>query len=172
MSLQLFNGAMLIRKTLFGLLGLLMFCIGNAAARQPMVLPVDKVPLVIMTRKGKVMYDVEVAQTRQQLESGLMLRTVFPSNRAMLFVFPTKKIVMMWMANTPLPLDMIFLNENGFIVSVAKNTTPYSTKIVSSQQPAAFTVELNAGEVNKNDIRIGQRAIHPAICGKCKMDQK
>lgn len=143
---------------------------GNAAAKQPMHLPVDEFALTIMTQTGKVAYDVEIAQTREQSEKGLMYRTDFPKNRAMLFIFADEHIITMWMANTPLPLDMIFLNEKGIIVSVAKNTTPYSTKIVSSHEPAAFTIELNAGEVEKNAIGIGQRVIHPVICGECKMD--
>lgn len=147
---------------------LIVFWVGSAFAQQPMHFSVDSIPLVIKTSTGKVSYNVEIAKTPEQSEAGLMYRTDFPENRAMLFIFPEKRIVTMWMANTPLPLDMVFLDEKGVIVSIASNTTPYSTKIVSSHVPAAFTIELNAGDVQKHNIEIGEKVIHPAICGKCK----
>ena len=149
----------------------LLFTMGQGVyAQEPMRLPVDRAPLVIITDSGKISYNVEVAKTPEENEAGLMYRADFPSDRAMLFVFPGIRIVTMWMANTPIPLDMVFLDDKGIIVSIAENTVPYSTKIVSSHVAAAFTIELNAGEVRKNDIKIGQKVVHPAICGECKVD--
>lgn len=170
--MRLIDSAPLMQKFFFGLAYLMFFSIGNATAQKPLHLPVDNTALVIVKQNGKVSYNVEIARTREQLEAGLMYRTKFPSDRAMLFIFPDQHIITMWMANTPLPLDMIFLDEKGIIVSVAKNTIPYSTKIVSSHVAAAFTIELNAGEAKKNGIATGQKVIHPAICGECKMDQR
>ncbi|WP_295896317.1 DUF192 domain-containing protein [uncultured Bartonella sp.] len=151
---------------------LIVFSAGSAFAQQPMRFSVDPAPLVIKTSTGKVSYDVEIAKTPEQSEAGLMYRTHFPKNRAMLFIFAQQRIITMWMANTPLPLDMVFLDEKGVIVSIALNTTPYSTKIVSSHVPAAFTIELNAGDVQKHKIEIGQKVIHPVICGECKVDER
>ena len=159
-----------MKKLFVGLIFLISGLSLNAHSQEPMRLPVDPAPLVIITETGKISYDVEVAKTAEQNESGLMYRTDFPVNRAMLFVFPEKRIVTMWMANTPLPLDMLFLDENGIIQSITENTIPYSTKIVSSHVFAAFTIELNAGDVQKNRIKIGNRVFHPAICGGCKVD--
>lgn len=160
-----------VMKALFaGLLFLMSAMVGRAYCEEPMRLPVDATQLVIITATGKVSYDVEVAKTPEQNEAGLMYRTDLPSDRAMLFVFPEKQIVTMWMANTPLPLDMIFLDDRGVIVSITENTIPYSTKIVSSHVFAKFTIEVNAGEVQKNRIKIGDRVFHPAICGACKVD--
>lgn len=161
-----------MRVLFLGLCFLIFFAGKSVFAQQPMRFVVDPVPMVIITSAGKVIYNVEIAKTPEQSEAGLMYRTDFPENRAMLFIFPEKRIVTMWMANTPLPLDMVFLDEKGVIVSIALNTTPYSTKIVPSHAPAAFTIELNAGDVQKNKITIGQKVIHPAICGECKVDKK
>lgn len=74
----------------------------------------------------------------------------------------------MWMANTPLSLDMIFLNSEGDIVSIFEKLSPFSTEIISSKMPATFAIEVNAGEVFEKKIQKGQRVIHPAICGKCE----
>jgi len=159
-----------MKRFFVGLIFLIFGLSSNAYSEEPMRLPVDPAPLVIITETGKISYDVEVAKTAEQNESGLMYRTDFPANRAMLFVFPEKRIVTMWMANTPLPLDMLFLDENGIIQSITENTIPYSTKIVSSHVFAAFTIEVNAGDVQKNRIKIGNRVFHPEICGGCKVD--
>ncbi|WP_461722797.1 DUF192 domain-containing protein [Bartonella sp. LJL80] len=144
----------------------------SAFAQQAMHIPVDATPLVIETADGKAVYDVEIAFQPEQTAAGLMYRTDFPRDRAMLFKFSDQRIVTMWMANTPLSLDMVFIDDTGVIVSVAENTTPFSTKIVSSRMPASFTIELNSGEVAQKHIAPGQRVIHPAICGACKVDQK
>lgn len=159
-----------MRVLFLGICLLIFFSGKSVFAQEPMHFPVDPTPLVIMTSAGKVIYSVEIAKTPEQSEAGLMYRTDFPKNRAMLFIFPEKRIVTMWMANTPLPLDMVFLDEKGVIVSIAPNTTPYSTKIVSSHAPAAFTIELNAGDVQNNKIEIGEKVVHPAICGECRVD--
>lgn len=143
----------------------------NVSAQQPMHLPVDAKPLIVVTPQGAVRYDVEIAVLAAQTEAGLMFRTDFPNNRAMLFKFGNERNVSMWMANTPLPLDMIFLDKSGKIVSIVEHAQPYSTKIISSNVPAAFTIELNAGQVMAKKIQTGQIVIHPAICGECKMDK-
>ncbi|EJF87961.1 hypothetical protein ME1_00925 [Bartonella vinsonii subsp. arupensis OK-94-513] len=147
-------------------------------AKQPIEIPIDSVPLEIQTKQGKVTYRVEIAFTQSQAEAGLMYRTHFPRDRAMLFKqqgnkqLKDKKEFFMWMANTSLPLDMIFLNAKGVIVSIVEKTTPFSKDIISSGVAATFALELNAGEVSEKQIQQGQRVIHPAICGKCEGDKK
>lgn len=137
-------------------------------AQQAMILPLDAVPLKLATKKGDVKYDVEIAFSPEQTEQGLMFREDFPKNRAMLFKFYTEQEANMWMANTPLPLDMIFLNKQGQIVSIVENTTPFSKAVISSGKPASFVIELNAGQVKQHNIKIADKAIHPVICGKCE----
>ncbi|WP_208437952.1 DUF192 domain-containing protein [Bartonella taylorii] len=145
-----------------------------AVAKKPMELPLHPVPLRIQTKQGTVSYRVEIAFTQSQAAAGLMYRTDFPRNHAMLFrqqeskKLKDKQKFFMWMANTPLSLDMIFLNAEGVIVSIVEKTSPFSTDIISSVVPATFALEVNAGEVSEKQIEKGQRVIHPAICGKCE----
>ncbi|WP_455466965.1 DUF192 domain-containing protein [Bartonella sp. B39] len=147
-------------------------------AKQPIEIPVHPIPLEIQTNQGKISYKVEIAFTQSQAAAGLMYRTHFPRDRAMLFrkqeskQLKDKQEFFMWMANTPLPLDMIFLNAEGVIVSIIEKTSPFSTNIISSGVPATFALELNAGEVSKKQIQKGQRVIHPTICGKCEGNKK
>lgn len=145
-----------------------------ALAREPMEFPIHPVPLKIQTKQDTFSYRVEIAFTESQAAAGLMYRTDFPRNHAMLFrqqeskQLKDKQKFFMWMANTPLPLDMIFLNAEGIIVSIVEKTSPFSTDIISSGVPATFALEVNAGEVSEKQIEKGQRVIHPAICGKCE----
>ncbi|WP_246588265.1 DUF192 domain-containing protein [Bartonella raoultii] len=145
-----------------------------AVAQKPMELPIDPVPLKIQTKKGTFFYKVELAFTPSQAKAGLMYRTYFPRDYAMLFKqqanngINDKKKMFMWMANTSLPLDMVFLNSEGVVVSIVENTSPFSTDTISSEVPASFVLEINAGEVSGKQIEKGQRVIHPTLCGECK----
>jgi|GEM_PF-376592 len=129
--------------------------------QEAMRLSVDSTPLIIQTASGKTRFDVEIANSPQELSRGLMFRTDFPKNRAMLFVFGKTYIPSMWMKNTPLPLDMLFVDEQGKIVSIATNTEPFSERVISSSAPAAYVIEINAGEVQARDIKEGDSIKHP-----------
>ncbi|WP_317993285.1 DUF192 domain-containing protein [Bartonella gliris] len=149
-----------------------------AVAKKPLELPVHPIPLEIQTEQGTISYKVEIAFTPSQAKAGLMYRTDFPRDRAMLFrnhrsnELKDKQKFFMWMANTPLPLDMIFVNSEGIIVSIVERTSPFSTEAISSEVPATFALEVNAGEVAEKKIKKGQRVIHPALCGECKGNEK
>ncbi|MCV9907470.1 DUF192 domain-containing protein [Brucella sp. HL-2] len=140
----------------------------QAQETKPIHLPMDKEPLTFMTSKGKVSFGLEVAATDEARMRGLMWRTDFPKDRAMLFVFGEMRSVMMWMQNTPSPLDMVFLDDSGHVSSIHENAVPFSEDIISSQGPAAYVVELLAGTVKRIGIKRGDRAIHTAICGECR----
>lgn len=151
----------------------LMIFVSAVAARadggQPMRLPVDSEPLTFVTANGnKLSFALEVADTEEERMRGLMFRRDFPKERAMLFVFGETRRVSMWMENTPLPLDMVFLDEKGRVSSIHENATPFSQNIISSGPPAAYVVELLAGTVKRTGIHRGDRAIHRTICGKCR----
>ncbi len=126
-----------------------------AIAKKSMEFPVHPVPLEIQTKQGMVSYRVEIAFTPTHAAAGLMYRTDFPRDRAMIFrnqannKVKNEQKMFMWMANTPLPLDMIFLNAEGIIVSIVQKTSPFSTDIISSEVPATFAIEVNAGEVSE-----------------------
>jgi uncharacterized protein len=138
-----------------------------AQPAEPMRLPVDAHSLVFETAKGKVSLDVEIADTDPERMQGLMHRTDFPENRAMLFVFDETRPIMMWMKNTPLPLDMVFVAQDGKIAAIRENTKPFSEAIVSSTVPVKYVVELRAGAAKRLGLAIGEPVRHPAICGQC-----
>ena len=84
--------------------------------------------LEIVTANGPHEFSVEVMRSEPQRERGLMFRRYLPQNRGMLFDFGVERPVMMWMKNTYLPLDMIFIGRNGKVVGLAENAEPLSTK--------------------------------------------
>lgn len=127
------------------------------------VLPTDPEPLVIVTGNGPVSLSVELALTPQTRASGLMHRQSMAADHGMLFRFDQTRQVLMWMKNTPLPLDMFFIDDKGTIVGIAKRTTPFSEKVISSPGPVRYVLELNAGSADRKGIRVGDRARHRVI---------
>ena len=105
-----------------------------------------------------VPYTVEVATTESQKEYGLMFRhEPLPRDTGMLFLWDDEKIVNMWMKNTFIPLDMLFVGSDGAIVKILRNTEPLSLNILSSDQPVRAVIELNAGEVKRLDVQVGDK---------------
>ena len=137
--------------------------VGLALAGDAMQIAVDPAPLVISTANGPVSFDVEVANTDVERAAGLMFRENFSETRAMLFDFGQVRPVSMWMKNTPSPLDMLFIDENGIVVGVTANTTPQSLDVISSSKPVRYVLEINAGQAAKKNIITGARATHPLI---------
>lgn len=117
--------------------------------------------LEIVTKSGVRAFTVEMAVTGEQLARGLMHRTELPEGRGMLFDFKTERPVTMWMKDTPLSLDMIFIAGNGVIVRIAENTTPFSLSTIGSGAPALGVLEVIAGTARKQGIAAGDRVIHP-----------
>lgn len=140
------------------------FVFPAAAQDAPMLLPVDPAPLAIV-RNGRdiARFGVEVADKSHERARGLMFRTEFPDDRAMLFVFERTGEVTFWMQNTPRPLDMLFVREDGVLASIARNTTPFSTATVSSGGPVRYVLEINAGLSDALGIEPGDRFVHPII---------
>ena len=89
--------------------------------------------------------DIEIADNDVQLMNGLMYRTSMKENQGMLFIFPYETEQSFWMKNTVISLDMIFVNSAKEIVKIHHNTTPFSEESYSSEKPAQFVIEVNAG---------------------------
>jgi uncharacterized protein len=100
-------------------------------------------------------FDVEMATTQEQQTVGEMFRTSVPADGGMLFNWGVSRESQMWMRNTLVPLDMVFINANGTIRSIAENTTPRSLAIIDSRGPVLATLELAGGTTAKDDIRVG-----------------
>jgi uncharacterized membrane protein (UPF0127 family) len=117
--------------------------------------------LDIITATGPHVFSVEVARTEDQRETGLMYRRSLPEDGGMLFNFHIEEIVTMWMKNTYIPLDMIFVSRRGAVVSVAENAQPLSERTISSGRPAYAVIEVNAGTARRIGLAAGDKVRHP-----------
>lgn len=104
---------------------------------------------------------VEIVATPEKRSFGLMYRRDLPEDHGMLFLFPHEKPLSFWMKNTPLSLDIIFINSAHTIVNITANAKPFSEAPLSSSLPAQFVLEVNAGFCQRHDIKIGSQAKLP-----------
>jgi uncharacterized protein len=118
-------------------------------------------PLEIVTKSGVQVFSVEMATTEQEKETGLMYRKELADGKGMLFDFSPEQEVSMWMKNTFIPLDMIFIRADGRILRIAENTEPQSTRIIPSMGLAKGVLEVIAGTAKKYGIAPGDRVAHP-----------
>lgn len=109
--------------------------------------------LAIQTNLNKITYHVEIADTHYLRAKGLMHRKSMPQNHGMLFIFEKPQIISMWMKNTHIPLDMLFVDKNGIIRHIHENAKPFDETIISSVIPVSFVIELNAGQVKEKNIQ-------------------
>ncbi len=117
-------------------------------------------PLVIETQKGPVSFAVEFANTDEERAQGLMFRTELGDNAGMLFDFDGPRQVNMWMKNTLIPLDMIFIGADGHIISIARNARPKSLRTIPSGGMAAAVLEISGGGARKHGIARGDLVRH------------
>ena len=115
--------------------------------------------LTFIKRDGKsiVSIDIEIADDDSKREIGLMGRPTMEEREGMLFVFEEEYIASFWMKNTILPLDMIFINKLGEIVTICKNTKPFSEESYTATAMTLFVLEVNAGFTDKYGIKEGDR---------------
>jgi uncharacterized membrane protein (UPF0127 family) len=122
-------------------------------------------PLEIATQTGVKMFSVELAKTEREKETGLMYRKHLPDGQGMLFDFSPAQQVSMWMKNTYISLDMIFIDPDGRVLRIAENTEPFSTRIIPSRGLAKAVLEVIAGTAKKYGIAPGDRVSHPLFNG-------
>jgi uncharacterized membrane protein (UPF0127 family) len=116
--------------------------------------------VVIVTATGSHTFSVEVMRTDEERAKGLMFRRFMPKDRGMLFDFKREDNVAMWMKNTYLPLDMVFISRAGIVVNVAQNTEPLSERIIPSGAPTYAVLEVNAGTAKAIGLKNGDRVQH------------
>lgn len=146
-------------------LALLMFVPALAAAQTPADRPdFARDRLAIETADGTVhAFDVEVARSQAERGFGLMFVTEMSADQGMLFLYPRPKRVGMWMKNTKIPLDMLFIQPDGTIESIAERTVPESTRTIRARGRVSAVLELNGGTAARLGIAPGDRVIHPAF---------
>ena len=117
--------------------------------------------LAIETSLGRHAFKIEVARTAEQRETGLMFRTHLAADAGMLFEYQQPQAILMWMANTLIPLDMIFIGADGRIMNVAERTVPESLATIPSAGLAKGVLEVAAGTAARIGIKPGDRVLHP-----------
>ena len=120
----------------------------------------DKTDLTIeRAGGGKTVLRVELADTPEKQARGLMYRTEMNENAGMLFDFKIPRPVTMWMANTPLSLDMLFFAKNGEINEIVSGTVPFSRERIASAFKSRGVLELNAGTAQRLGIKVGDKLL-------------
>ena len=135
--------------------GLLALGFGAAASAQTFE------PLTIRSATGRHAFQVEVARTDADRSQGLMYRRTLAPDRGMLFDFGKVEFVSMWMQNTYVSLDMLFIRPDGSVANVATDTEPLSTRTVSSSEPVVGVLEVVAGTAKRLGIKAGDQVEHP-----------
>ncbi len=106
---------------------------------------------------------VEMARTVEQQQQGLMFRNKMDANAGMLFVYKTPQPISMWMYQTNIPLDMLFIAADGRIVNIHERAVPHSTATIASDGPVVAVLELNGGTAARLKLKPGDRVRHPEI---------
>jgi uncharacterized membrane protein (UPF0127 family) len=119
--------------------------------------------LTVRSANGAHKFSVELALTEPQREQGLMFRRNMAPDAGMLFDMDVPQNISMWMQNTYIPLDMLFLDSSGKVVDIKERAVPMSTDIIASRAPARYVIELNGGTVDRLGIKTGDRVTSPAI---------
>jgi uncharacterized protein len=119
--------------------------------------------LEIASKTGVHVFSVELAVTDEERERGLMFRRSVPEFTGMLFDFKRDQEVSMWMKNTYVSLDMIFIQSDGRIRRIAENTETESLKIIPSGGPVRAVLEVAAGTARKLGIEPGDRIASPIL---------
>ncbi|WP_276390383.1 DUF192 domain-containing protein [Eudoraea chungangensis] len=108
-------------------------------------------------------YNIEIAESDYETQTGLMYRDSMKENEAMLFVFSDLAYHSFYMKNTKIPLDILFIDENLKIVSLKENAQPFDETGISSEFPVQYVLEINAGQCKLHNISVGDRIIYTQL---------
>jgi uncharacterized protein len=156
-------GAALFRvlSTVFALI-LLMSTATDASAQVAM----RRDTLILKTAAGDKSIDTEIADTSEQKAMGLMFRTSLADTAGMLFPYVPPTEITMWMKNTFIPLDMVFIKSDGTVHRIAARTEPLSEKVIASEGECAAVLELAGGAAERLGLRVGDRVLHALFSPK------
>lgn len=116
----------------------------------------DLVPLLITTEEGtEHPFQVELADTPEERGRGLMYRKELAKGGGMLFIFPRRERIAMWMRNTEIPLDMLFITDDGRVVQIHERAVPYSEATITSRRRVRYVLELAGGTAERLGFKAG-----------------
>ncbi len=142
-----------MRRILFCLL--VLFVAFPALAQRETLTTFGAGTLTIESANGKHNFNIEVARTPDQHRQGLMFRQKLAPDAGMLFINESEQPISMWMSNTLIPLDMLFIAADGKVVRIAERAVPRSEEIISSGRPVLLVLEVNGGIASKLGIKPG-----------------
>jgi uncharacterized membrane protein (UPF0127 family) len=122
--------------------------------------------LEIQTKSAPISFSVEVADTPEEQQLGLMNRPHMASAAGMLFAFDTPKSVQFWMKDTLIPLDMLFADETGRITRIHENAIPQDLSEIDGGAGVKFVLEINGGLARRMGVNTGDQFVHPLV-GNC-----
>lgn len=118
------------------------------------------------TRSDGHVFRVWLADTAERQSQGLMFVRDLPEDEGMLFVDRESRIWGMWMKNTFIPLDMVFIDARGRVAAIFERTVPHSLKTIAHPRPVKAVLELRGGEAARRGLKVGDRVDHPAFRGR------
>jgi len=145
------------------LLGILLATALPGHAAEPQLQQFATSHVTIVSADGPHRFMVELAETPGQMEQGLMFRHSLAPDAGMLFDFGSPTNVTMWMKNTLIPLDMLFLDSSGRIIDIHERAVPRSLETIAAKAPSRYVIELNGGTVERLGIKPGDRATSPYV---------
>jgi len=122
--------------------------------------------VTIQTKDSEYIFNVEIAKTAEERSKGLMYREKLRQKEGMLFLYPKNQVIKMWMKNTLIPLDMIFINNKGEIIEIFKMTIPKDLTPIGPEVKLKGVLEINGGLTSYLNINKGDLIIHPNLNGK------
>jgi uncharacterized protein len=133
-------------------------------AQQPPLVTFKHDELTITTKDGTAhKFQIELATDDAQREQGLMFRQTMAPDAGMLFIYDHVQPVAMWMENTYIPLDMLFIAADGHVVNIRQRAVPHSQENIPSDGPVKAALELNGGTVSRLGIQVGDKVAGPGL---------
>jgi len=126
-------------------------------------LALERQPLTFLTGSGPRAITVEVADSEEERSTGLMFRRAIGEAEGMIFIYEREEDISMWMKNTYIPLDMIFVKRDGVIARIEANTEPFSERAISAGAPVQAVIEMGGGSARRLGLKPGDRVDYPAF---------
>ncbi|NNC37624.1 MAG: DUF192 domain-containing protein [Hyphomonadaceae bacterium] len=152
-----------MKKLILSLSILTLMPIAGLALAQEGPAPLDFGPresLIIQSGDKTHEFSVEIADTREEQARGLMFRNVIQPDEGMLFEFGGDEVRSIWMKNTSVFLDVLFVRSDGRVLKIEHSAKPYSLRSITSEAPVAAVLEIAGGQANEREIKPGDRIQH------------